>query len=125
MVERLYYNKYKMEDKSKDRVLALGFKKIYTEPDLYYYKFAVDKYKDIPTVWCKFTLDISTGEVQIDVLNSNGSFFSAFYQEAAGFDTYVEKINNKIKYKLNKFGIKKITKKKRKKNQNAKEMLNV
>ena len=96
MVERLYYNEYKMTDKSKDRVQALGFKKIYTEPDLYYYKFAVDKYKDIPTVWCKFTLDISTGEVQVDVLNSKGSFFPAFYQEAAGFDTYVEKINNKI-----------------------------
>lgn len=113
MVERLYYNKYKIADKSKDRVLALGFKKIYTEPDLYYYKFAVDKYNNTTTVWCKFTLDISTGEVQIDILRNDGSFFPAFYQEAAGFDTYVEKINNRIKYKLNKFGIKKITKKKR------------
>lgn len=115
MVERLCNNKYKLADKSKEKVQALGFKKIYTEPDLYFYKFAIDKYKDIPTVWCKFTLDIFTGEVQIDVLNSNGSFFAAFYQEAAGFDDYVGKINNRIKYKLNKFGIKKVTKKKRRK----------
>jgi len=126
MVERLCNNKYKLTDKLSDRVQTLGFKKIYTEPDLYFYKFAVDKYKDIPTVWCKFTLDISTGEVQIDVLSSNGSFFAAFYQELAGFDNYVEKINNRIKYKLGKFGIKKATKKKRKKkNSSAKEMLNV
>jgi hypothetical protein len=115
MVERLCGNKYKLTDKLSDRVQALGFKKIYTEPDLYFYKFAVDKYKDIPTVWCKFTLDIVTGEVQIDVFKSDGSFFPAFYQELAGFDDYVEKINNRIKYKLSKFGIKKVTKKNRKK----------
>jgi len=118
MVERLCNNKYKLSDKSSDRVQALGFKKIYTEPDLYFYKFSVDRYKDIPTVWCKFTLDIGTGEVQIDVFRNDGSFFTAFYQELAGFDAYVEKINNKIKYRINKFGIKKITKKKKRKTTN-------
>ena len=122
MIERLCRNKYKLSDKSKEKVQALGFKKILTEPDLYFYKFVVDKYNNTPTVWCKFTLDISTSEIQIDVFRNDGSFFPAFYQDAAGFDNYVEKISNRIKYKLSKFGIKKVTKKKRrKKNQSAKE----
>lgn len=115
MVERLYYNKYKMLDYSKEKIESLGFKKIISEPDLYYYRFVVDKYKNIPTLWCKLILDSVTGEVVIDVLNTNGSFCSAFYQYASGFDDYIEKVNNKIKYKLNKLGIKKVVKKKRKK----------
>lgn len=118
MVERLYYNKYKMTTRPKDNIEALGFKKIYTEPDLYFYKFAVDKYNNTPTVLCKLTLDASTWEVQIDVFKSDGSFFPAFYQDLAGFDNYVEKINKRIKYKLNKFGIKKVNKKKKKKGAN-------
>lgn len=110
MAEKLYYNKYKLTDCTKDKLQALGFKKIHSERDLYFYKFAVDKYKNIPTVWCKLTLDSSDYGIVIDVLNNDGSFFPAFYQDMSGFNDYVETINIRIKRKLNKLNIKKVKK---------------
>lgn len=107
MVERLPNNKYKMTDYSYENLKALNFKNVYSEPELYCYKFVVDQYKNTPTLICTLMLDSTNGNVQIDVSDSNNNFYPAFYQDMNGFDNYIEKINNKIKYRLIKLGIKK------------------
>lgn len=118
MAEKLHYNKYKLTECAKDKIQLLGFKKIYSEKDLYYYKFVVDKYNNTPTVWCKLTLDTTDYSVLVDLLRNDGSFFPAFYQDMSGFDSYIEKLNVKIKRKLNKLNIKKVKKDGRKNNIN-------
>lgn len=122
MVEKLHYNRYKITNCTKDNLQSLGFKKFYSEKDLYYYKFIVDKYNNNPTVWCKLTLDTTDYSVLVDLLRNDGSFFPAFYQDMSGFDSYIEKINNKIKRKLNKLNIKKVKNKYGRKNNINKSM---
>lgn len=107
MVERLSNNKYKMTDYSYENLRSLNFKRIFSEPDLFCYKFVVDQYKNIPTLICTLTLDSTNGNIQIDVTSSNNNLYPAFYQDLNGFDEYIEKINNKIKYRLARLNIKK------------------
>lgn len=122
MAEKLHYNKYKLKNCTKNNIQSLGFKKIYSEKDLYYYKFVVDSYNNIPTVWCRLTLDSTDYSVTVDVLRDNGSFYDSFYQDMAGTDEYVEIINKRIKKKLNKLNIKKVKNKYGRKNNINKSM---
>ena len=107
MAERLPNNKYKMTDCSYEKLKKLNFKKMFSEPDLYFYKFVVDQYKDTPTMFCILILDSENGNVKIDVTDASGNIYPEFYQDLYGTNAYVEKINNKITARLGKLGIKK------------------
>lgn len=79
--------------------------------EIYTYRFAVHKYKNIPVLFCEFSIDLNTGITGIDVYDENNNMYYPFYHvEYGNYDTLIELINKKIAKKLNSLGIKKVCK---------------
>lgn len=124
MIERIPNNKYKMMDITTEKLKTFGFRKIYSEPELYSYRFVLDQYKNTPTLFCNLILNINTGYVNIIIKDNNENLYPPFYQELSGYDNYIEKLNNKIKYRLSRMDIKKVKERNYKRKHGRKDDIN-
>ena len=74
---------------------------------IYTHRFPVVKHNDRTSLEGKITILSDTGEVLIDVLNLNGTFYSPFYNNIYGdFAPILSKIHERINQELNRLGIK-------------------
>ena len=101
---------YKLKT-SKDDLYRKGFhyNKLMSDDNVEFYsmRFPVMKYKNTPTLECELTVELQTGQVQINVFNyGTNDVYAPYYSSEYGKYETLDKIDEVIKTRLKKLGAK-------------------
>lgn len=100
---KLRDNTYKMQEVTKYELSKYGFKPKLPDDNNEYFslKFPVCKYKNKPTLFGEFILDIKTWTVDINLYHMNGDVYAPFYHNSHGnYEVIINKINKNIINKM-------------------------
>lgn len=101
---------YIMEDMSNDNLNRLKFKRHNKYPEIWIYKFPLDKYKDIVVLYGTIRIDTDEKTITLNAINPFGDPYHDFYCSYYGnSEKYINKINRKFKERLRYLGIKRKT----------------
>lgn len=90
------------------RVLGFNYSPRISDEEFegYEYSFPIYFYKKTPILWCNIRLWLNNRRVNIDVVDSNNNYYSAFYVADSKVDHDVLKvIDRRVFLKLKEFGI--------------------
>ena len=77
--------------------------------EIYTYKFPVVSYNKTVTIECEISVSVTTGILNINVINSNTrELYASYYNREYGDYEIIKVIDMKIKKKMNELGIEKI-----------------
>ena len=101
---------YKMKDYSKQYLQSKGFRYNRTLSDsseeIYTYRFPLISYNKITTIECEISVSITTGMVNINVINSSTrELYASYYNREYGNFEIVKLIDTKISKKIKELGI--------------------
>lgn len=106
-MEQLILKQYKLLYPSEQRLRKLGFRQLKnTDEDVWKYSFSVYKHEQTSLIDCVLSVDLPTGNVQINVY-SNGGIYSPFYNNYYGnHEPILNIINSNILHEFKKLNIK-------------------
>ncbi|KAI4438897.1 hypothetical protein C824_001377 [Schaedlerella arabinosiphila] len=113
MKNELLTHTYIKSNVTKKWLIDNGFqfnKLLSSENEIYTYRFTVYKYKKYSILTCELSIDLSSGNVGIDLYDEKWESYYPFYYITYGnYDPLLNPIYEKIKNKLKEFNIKRIT----------------
>lgn len=101
---------YKMKDYSKQHLQSKGFRYNRTLSDsseeIYTYRFSLISYNKTTTIECEISVSITTGMVNINVINSSTrELYASYYNREYGNFEIVKLMDTKISKKIKELGI--------------------